>query len=105
AKIEALIKARIGSYSYGSRREDQAPILAASGTFGGRQFVETRFVHRMPVSACLEAWKSHATLRRQAGEQFESILADLKLILEDEQRPILEIPYLTRMWVASKKSQ
>ena len=46
------------------------------------------------------AWKSHATLHRQAGDKFDEIILNIeKLLNESNQDPIL-VPYSTVVWIA-----
>lgn len=100
--IEQTIRSQIQDYTYGVRREDQTAIIKESGLFSNIQRVEARIVHSMDVSDCLEAWRSHATLRRQAGENFEKILDDIGRLIGQTRRSSIEVPYTTRVWLAQK---
>jgi SAM-dependent methyltransferase len=100
--IEAFIKASIPDYQYGSRRADQAAIIAGSGLFATVQVVEARIVHRLPKSAWMDAWRSHATLQRQAGPQFARILAGIAAIVGETDGDELSVPYTTRVWIARR---
>lgn len=100
AAIEAVIHRHLPDYGYGSRREDQTAVIAASGLFEAVQQVSGRIVHRQSRADCLTAWKSHATLHRQAGEVFAAILADIEALLEQYRTAEIEIPYTTRIWFA-----
>jgi hypothetical protein len=74
-RIESIIKSSIPAYSYGSRREDLTKRIHASGYFSTPKSMEGGFVWKMPKSDVIVAWKSHATLKRQAGSdsRFDSI--------------------------------
>ena len=103
AKIEAAIKNRIPSYGYGSRREDQTAVIEASGLFGPVKNVEGSVIHRQSAQDCLEAWRSHATLERQAKGHFHAVIADIEKILADLKGAAVQIPYTTRVWLAPVK--
>ena len=101
ADVEALIKAKIPDYGYGTRREDQAPVIEESGLFEPPVVLREPIVHRVPVQDWLAAWRSHGILERQAGPQFESILADIDdrvLSLGVEE---IAVPYVTVGWIAA----
>jgi ubiquinone/menaquinone biosynthesis C-methylase UbiE len=100
-RIESIIKSSIPSYSYGSRREDPTNIISTSGRFSGVRSIEGSFVWRMPKSDVIVAWKSHATLKRQAGSDsvFDGIITEIASYL-DELPEILDVPYTTRIYFA-----
>lgn len=100
ARIEAIIKAHLPGYGYGSRREDQAPIIEASGLFGPVLHLDAQVVHRQAIDECVEAWRSHATLERQAGPAFARIFADIEGYLRDLGCAAIDIPYSTNAWLA-----
>jgi SAM-dependent methyltransferase len=97
--IEALIRRHLPEYGYGTRREDQAAFLARSGHLREVIPVEGRVVHRQPIQDTVEAWRSHATLHRQAGDRFPAIVDDIAALLGSLGRSHVEIPYTTRAWV------
>jgi len=101
--IESIIKSSIPSYSYGSRREDPTPIIRASGHFSRVRSIEETFTWRMPKSDVLAAWKSHATLRRQAGSDplFIQIIQEIASYL-DGLPEVIDVPYATRIYFAKK---
>ena len=100
ARIEAAIKRHLPNYGYGSRREDQTPVIDQSGLFGAVQHIEGRVVHRQSLGDCLEAWRSHATLERQAGARFGEVIDSIRAVLEAYGRDPIEVPYTTRVWLA-----
>jgi ubiquinone/menaquinone biosynthesis C-methylase UbiE len=104
-RIEAIIRGSIPSYSYGARREDPTEVINKSGLFGEVRTIEGRFVWKMAVEDIVIAWKSHATLRRQAGteELFGKIIADISKFL-DKQVKVVDVPYTTRIYYAQKTS-
>ncbi|MEN9577065.1 MAG: hypothetical protein RJA70_74 [Pseudomonadota bacterium] len=104
AEIEAAIRARVPEYAYGTRREDQTTIIDESQLFGKVQRVEGVVYHSQTVEDCLEAWRSHATLERQAGSQFARVIEDIAEVLKRRGGATLEIPYTTRVWVAQKRA-
>ena len=102
-QIEDAIKAAISDYDYGTRREDQTAEIAASGLFGPVHKVEGRVLHTQTVPEVVEAWRSHATLQRQAGERFHGIVAAIEKLLGKLGVAQIDIPYTTRIWVAQAK--
>lgn len=102
AAIEATIRQHLPHYGYGSRREDQTQIIQDSGLFGAIQFVSGRVHHRQSKQDCITAWRSHATLLRQAGDRFEDIIAAIEALLDQQAQAEIEIPYVTRIWFCQK---
>lgn len=103
AHIESLIKRRVPAYSYGLRREDQTSYLEQSGHFSqiSQHAVEVQFPQ--PVEDVVEAWRSHATLQRQAGDAFEALVDEIDAYLHGLDSPSVRVPYVTRMWIARMK--
>lgn len=99
-EIESLIRARVPGYSYGLRRQDQAPVIAESGLFGEAMVVEEPIVHRVPARDWISAWRSHATLQRQAGPLFDRLVSEIEKIVAGRGQEVLEVPYVTVGWVA-----
>jgi len=100
-QIETIIKAHIPDYSYGSRREDPTGVIDASRRFSTVRSLERRFLWEMPRSDIIEAWKSHATLKRQAGSDslFDLIVADISSYL-GRLSATVAVPYATRIYYA-----
>jgi ubiquinone/menaquinone biosynthesis C-methylase UbiE len=102
-RIESVIKSSIPNYSYGSRREDPTNIIKISGHFSAAKSLEGGFVCKMPKSDVIDAWKSHATLKRQAGSEsiFNRIIQEIASYLA--QLPeVIDVPYTTRIYFAQK---
>lgn len=102
SKIEGIITSAITNYNYGYRREDQTPIIDSSGLFGPVKKIEGTILHKQSINDCIEAWRSHATLQRQAGGRFEQIINRIEGYLRslNHNREAIEIPYVTRIWAA-----
>ncbi|MEM9387481.1 MAG: class I SAM-dependent methyltransferase [Pseudomonadota bacterium] len=100
ARIEAFIQGSIDDYRYGSRREDQGAQIDASGLFGEVRRIEAPVMHTVGVDAWMEAWYSHATLQRQAGERFTQIVEGIGRIVAQDAADQITVPYTTRMWMA-----
>ncbi len=102
-RIESIIKSSIPTYSYGSRREDPSNIINTSGHFSATKSIERSFVWNMPRSDVIVAWKSHATLKRQAGSDsvFNGVIEEIGSYLETLPE-IIDVPYTTRMYFAQK---
>jgi ubiquinone/menaquinone biosynthesis C-methylase UbiE len=102
-RIESIIKSSIPTYAYGSRREDPTNIINTSGLFSATKSIEGSFSWNMPKSDVIVAWKSHATLKRQAGSDsvFNSIIKEIASYLE-KLPEIINVPYTTRIYLAQK---
>ena len=98
--IEAIIRSRIPGYGYGTRREDQAPVIEESGLFDELTVLREPILHKVPVADWLAAWRSHGILERQAGDQFDSILADIDNHVRSLGSDEIEVPYVTVGWIA-----
>lgn len=103
AKVEDIIRAHIPGYDYGSRREDQTDTIRASGLFDEPISFEAPTIHRLPAAIWLDAWRSHATLARQAGETFPAIIEAIDAFLKQGGQTEIDVPYTTRVWVARLK--
>jgi ubiquinone/menaquinone biosynthesis C-methylase UbiE len=103
ARIEAAIQRHLPEYGYGTRREDQTPVIDESGLFDAVQHIEARIVHRQSHADCIEAWRSHATLERQAGGRFNEVLESIAGVLAAHGRDPIEVPYMTRVWLAQAR--
>lgn len=97
-EIEEIILQMVADYSYGSRREDPTAIINESRLFGLVGYLEQRFSVEMPSNVFFEGWKSHATLERQAGQKFASVLKRIQKLLIDYE--VVNVPYWTRIWFA-----
>jgi ubiquinone/menaquinone biosynthesis C-methylase UbiE len=104
-QIEQLIKSAIPGYSYGSRREDPTAVINASRLFSAVKSIEGNFVWEMPKADIITAWKSHATLKRQAGSDaaFDGIIKAISSYLEKLPENI-DVPYTTRIYYAQAVS-
>ncbi len=100
AKIEAIIKNQVEGYGYGTRREDQTEVIDSSGLYGPVVHLDARVNHEQTIAECVEAWRSHATLERQAGAAFESVVSEIETYLESLNVPAIQIPYSTNVWIA-----
>jgi ubiquinone/menaquinone biosynthesis C-methylase UbiE len=96
--VEAVIHHHLPGFDYGRRRQDPAPVLAGHGGFAPAQSRQSRFVVELDARAWLQAWRSHATLQRQAGDRLDSIIDAIAALLAGRQW--LQVPYHTRAWWA-----
>lgn len=104
SEIEQLIRTNIPSYDYGSRRADQSEVIRASRLFDEPIYLEGRIVHVMSKTSVLEAWRSHATLQRQAGSAFPSIVDSIESLLSLTKSEDVEVPYRTVGWISRRLS-
>lgn len=103
AEIESLIKEVLPNYKYGTRRKDHSQIINTSNSFKSVIQFSSTVVHTQTVSACVKAWKSHATLARQAGSKFEKITSHIEEYLASLERDSINVPYQTNVWLAQLK--
>lgn len=103
AEVEALIRGRVPDYALGTRREDQTAVIRASGLFGPVEALEGQIVHTVPAQHWVEAWRSHATLARQAGGEHPAVVAAIEDLLKARGLDAVPVPYTTRAWVARRQ--
>ena len=103
AEIERTIAERVDGYSYGTRREDQSAEIEKSGLFGEVTKIEGMVVHAQTTDECLEAWRSHATLQRQAGDKFAAVVDAIEAVFVRHAQKAVLTPYTTRIWLAQLK--
>ncbi len=97
-EIEATIRRSIPDYSYGSRREDPTEVINRSGYFGPVRSLASGFHWPMSRADIIEAWRSHATLRRQTDERtFDAIIVRISQLLSTVSEPV-QVPYTTRAY-------
>lgn len=101
-RIEEIIAGHIPGYDYGVRREDQTEVIEASGYFKNVAVVTGPLVFSQPVDKVIEAWRSHATVQRQAGDKFPAVVESISLYLKSLGRESIDIPYITRAWIARR---
>ncbi|MFW5501594.1 MULTISPECIES: class I SAM-dependent methyltransferase [unclassified Maridesulfovibrio] len=102
-EIENIIKKNINDYGYGTRRESQTEIIMNSGLFENIKEETGTIIHTQKVVDIVEAWRSHGTLHRQAEDKFNSIIRDIENYLDSLNTESVQVPYLTRAWIAQKK--
>lgn len=102
AEVEQFIKASIPGYGYGVRREDQAPVIEESGLFQPPHYIEACYVTQLKGEDYIEAWRSHGTLARQAGDAFSGVIVGIEQIVRRHGEHI-RVGYTTRLWAARLK--
>jgi ubiquinone/menaquinone biosynthesis C-methylase UbiE len=102
--VENIIAKRISGYDYGLRREDQTDFLEKTQLFNQIHLIEERIHHTVSVNDWVEAWRSHATLQRQAGKEFPHIIEDIENYLVQSKLNEIIIPYDTKIWLAQFNS-
>ena len=98
--IEEIIKNNVPGYGYGTRREDQTKVIESSGLFAKITHIDSIVYHTQSKAECVEAWRSHATLERQAGEKFVDVVNQIDAYLESFEGQSINIPYSTNIWIA-----
>jgi len=102
-EIENIIKHNINDYNYGSRREEQTEVINNSGLFKEVLFMDGMVMHKQKITDCVEAWRSHATLQRQAQDKFSLVIDKIEQYLSSLGQDEITIPYMTRIWMAQVK--
>ena len=100
--IENIIKTAIPGYDYGTRREDQTEIIRASGLFTDITPLKGEVSHVQTPAEIVEAWRSHSTLHRQAGENFDSIIVEIERHIRGLGKTEIVVPYTTHAWMARR---
>lgn len=100
AKVEALIHDYVPDYQYGLRRSDPSAVIADSGLFETPVKLSGRIVYRVNAEIWCDAWRSHSTLGLQAGPRFDEVVDAIRRLVRDVAGDQVEVPYVTRMWVA-----
>lgn len=106
--IEKIITSHLPHYDYGTRRQDQTEVLKGSQMFDSIDFIEGDVIHQQTIAECVEAWRSHGTLFRQANEDqalFNKIITEIEQYLLSLNVKNISIPYVTRMWIAQFKKK
>ncbi len=101
-RIETCIRSHLPAYAYGARRRSQRAVIAASGYFRCVRRCEVVCARRVSVAEWTRAWRSHLTLRRQAGPRFADVLAAIAAVVAAEGRDPIAVPYVTRVWLAER---
>jgi len=101
--IENIIRGYVPDYDYGTRREDQTSVIEASGLFQRVQRAHGPVKHEQTIEECVQAWRSHATVQRQAGPRFQEIIRDIEQLLKELKRESITIPFVTQAWYARLK--
>lgn len=102
-KIESIIKEYVPGYGYGTRREDQASIIDSSNLYKSVVHIDSSIMHEQSIDDCVEAWRSHATLERQAGKLFPEIINSIEIYLNNTCANVIHVPYTTNIWIARLK--
>ncbi len=100
-EVEALIRHHLPGYDYGQRRVSPQDSVMGHGAFSHIDAAEQQFVVEVDADDWMMAWKSHATLQRQAGTRLPYILQDIRSLVATSSA--LRIPYFTRLWTAQRK--
>ena len=107
-EIENIIKSKVPEYGYGVRREDQVAVINESSLFNPVVQLNSQIIHNQSIEECIEAWRSHGTLQRQAKNNFNEIIQLIGTFLHNLEDPLvvnskISIPYTTNIWMAQLK--
>ncbi len=102
--IEEIIESMVPNYSRGVRREDQTQVINQSNLFDAVQRFDGKVNHVQTIDDCVEAWRSHATLERQAGSKFADVVTRIEAYLRGLGKASIEIPYTTNVWMAQLRA-
>jgi hypothetical protein len=92
-----VIEQLVPSFSHGSRREDQTPVIDMSGLFGPVTTFDRVVRHRLSRDDYIGAWSS---LMRHAGLRFTEVVDAIAEWLHKAGLETLDVPYQTRVWMA-----
>lgn len=101
-EIENIIKRFVTGYQYGTRREDQTAEIDKSNLFQNVVKIEGDVEHKQYVDEVIEAWRSHGTLQRQAGNNFNRIINAIEEFIRGLKNDAIIVPYTTKVWMAKK---
>ena len=104
-EIENIIKDKVPEYGYGIRREDQSAIINESSLFKPVIHINSQIMHSQSIDECIEAWRSHGTLQRQAKNDFDEVIKLIGNFLKNLDKSMVDnnkitIPYTTNIWMA-----
>lgn len=95
-KIEKVIFQIIPNYDYGKRRSDWSKIFKNEIFFDKFIKINKKFTVTISKKNFVDAWKSHATLKRQTSKKnFNLIIKRIYKILEAYKHNSIRIPYRT----------
>lgn len=94
--VEETIKNMVPNYSYGKRRQDPSAVIDECGQFEPVEAIEKSFSCVVDKDDWIDAWRSHETLARQAGNDFDRVVAAIEELVKDKTQ--LSVPYSTRIW-------
>jgi ubiquinone/menaquinone biosynthesis C-methylase UbiE len=103
-EVERIIAGFVPGFDYGTRREDQTPVIVGSGLFEPPFRIEAPVLHAVDAGEWVEAWNSHATLDRQSGGRMREIVEAIRGYVAGLGRERLVVPYVTRIWVARARA-
>ena len=96
--IEQCIRSLLPDFSYGKRRQDQRAVIETNHQFGEVQHFTVPHVVSQARSEFIQAWNSHLTLKRQAGERHTALVKAIDKLVP--KTPVLRIPFTTSVWMA-----
>ncbi|MBY0278023.1 methyltransferase domain-containing protein [Candidatus Binatia bacterium] len=105
AAIEAAIRHHVPKFEPGTRRADPSARLRGGGWFGDVRAIEATVRHRIAAVDFVEAWQAHLTLRRAAGTAFPAVLDAIAALVAGRGASTIEVPYVTRAWLARKRGR
>jgi SAM-dependent methyltransferase len=105
ARIEDLIKSHIPGYQYGVRRSEQGTAIEESRLFDTPVRISGQTVYQLDAEAWCDMWRSHSTLGEQAGDGFETVLAEIRALVRREAGDQICVPYETVAWIARRRGE
>ena len=104
-EIETRIRNVIPGFSYGSRRQDPTSTIESGSKFRVCTHHELAFKHRTTPAEFVAGFRAHATLARQAGDKFAKVLDAIEATVDNAcgTRDVIEIPFVTRIWLAERQ--
>lgn len=99
--IEEVIAQHVSSFDYGTRRQNQEPLLRSCTSIRQVHYLELAVVHQIHKDSIKNAWRSHATLQRQTEATFNQVLLAIDKVIDSCSSELIDVPYKTKMWLAN----
>lgn len=100
ARVQQAITKFVPNYSHGNRREDQTGVIEGSRLFGTILSARVPFEFVTSREDYVDAWRSHATLQRQAGDAFPKVI---EAIQAETPAGRFAVPYHLALWLAQAR--
>lgn len=103
--LQEAITRHLPDFSHGSRREDPTPVLERGDRFSVICESALGFEHHVQADEFVAGFRAHATLQRQAGARFDTVLEAIAAIVAAHAGADgrVAVPFTTRYWIARRR--